>query len=81
MSENSEFIPCLSVEDQFKMTNDHILSLHENMATLLSGFQLVLDIVRNHENLLNNSARKQKCNVTLESIALEPEVCDVALEP
>ena len=42
------------IDDQSNVNNDHIITLYENMETLMSGFQLVLNIITNHENLLNN---------------------------
>ena len=41
-------------DDQSSTNNDHIITLYENMETLMSGFKLVLNIITKHENLLNN---------------------------
>ena len=73
MVESSDIVQSMTLDDQFKAaTNDHILSLNENMETLLSGFQLILNIVRNHEKLLNNlEPMKQTCDD-----ASEPHLCE-----
>ena len=47
------------INEQLGANNDHIVTLYENMETLMSGFQLVLNIITNHESLLNNFTSNQ----------------------
>ena len=43
-----------AIGEQSSVNNDHIIALYENMETLMSGFQLVLNVITKHDNLINN---------------------------
>ena len=53
------------VDYRYKLTNDHILSLNENIQTLVSGFKMILDIVSKHEKLLNSKSKIQEKEDTI----------------
>ena len=64
MSTYSEILEqSVILQNQLKSNNDYILSLNKNMEILISGYQLLLNVVQNHDNLLNNALDKKKgCN-------------------
>lgn len=76
MSSYSEiFDQSIVLENQLKSNNDYILALNKNMETLISGYQLILNVVQNHENMLNNVMTKQKdCN-SLDMDNSRTEIC------
>ena len=76
MSSYSEiFDQNIVLENQLKSNNDYILALNKNMETLISGYQLILNVVQNHENMLNNVMTKQKdCN-SLDMDNSRTEIC------
>ena len=71
MSTYSEIVEqSVVLQNQLKSNNDYIMALNKNMEILISGYQLLLNIVQNHDNLLNNALDKEKgCNFS------EPVMC------
>ena len=61
-----------AIGEQLGVNNDHIITLYENMETLMSGFQLVLNIITKHDKLLNNLVPNSNINSNNEN----PVICE-----